>query len=80
MVGQGGEPLLFRERFADWPDLSHQKAIKKVRPPTHTFHTTTLVPLQETSEKREHIKDERSQLLPPFLLFEHNRCTNNTSR
>lgn len=30
MVGQGGEPLLFRERFADWPDLSHQSAIKKM--------------------------------------------------
>jgi len=30
MVGQGGEPFLFRERFADWPDLSHQSAIKKV--------------------------------------------------
>lgn len=29
-VPQGGEPYLFRERFADWPDLSHPNAVKKM--------------------------------------------------
>eukprot|EP01113_Clastostelium_recurvatum_P046532 TRINITY_DN816_c0_g1_i3.p1 TRINITY_DN816_c0_g1~~TRINITY_DN816_c0_g1_i3.p1 ORF type:complete len:1383 (+),score=561.46 TRINITY_DN816_c0_g1_i3:76-4224(+) len=29
-VAEGGEPLLFREKFSDWPDLSHEKNIAKM--------------------------------------------------
>ncbi len=29
-VAEGGEPVLFREKFVDWPDLSHEVAIKRM--------------------------------------------------
>ncbi|MDP2437257.1 MAG: hypothetical protein Q8P67_16045, partial [archaeon] len=28
-VSDGGEPFLFREKFADWPDLSHSEVLKR---------------------------------------------------
>jgi hypothetical protein len=29
-VVEGGEPVLFREKFVDWPDLSHEVAVKRM--------------------------------------------------
>lgn len=28
-VSEGGEPVLFREKFSDWPDLSHSEVLKR---------------------------------------------------
>lgn len=29
-VAEGGEPVLFREKFVDWPDLSHEVSVKRM--------------------------------------------------